>query len=219
LPTVPITTSLLFPALQQAMEGILLQALKAEIEIYKAFPKENGKFDLKKFDPRNHKTCFMGLGFSYNGQGTWYDTDLKRYRNAVGTMYHPVWGDNVTLLEIWGGDHFEKYPDMVRGVFAYCHNKGPLPELFFKANPFFVSENTGTFEADEEDKAEQRRTQLAIENEIRREHGLPLQDYLAEEIEAYRKADNWDEKYRCPKDRPHERKRPIRNEEENDDDE
>lgn len=216
LPVAPLTQTILMPALEQLQEP-LLQMLRAEIEIYKAFPKENGTFDLEQFNPRNHKTCFLGLGFFSTGQGEWQDADLVRYRRGVGTLHHPVWGNAVTLLEIWGGDHFEKYPDMVKGVYAYCYDQGPLPKLFFRANPFIVTENTGTFYLDEEDEAEQRLQQTAAENELRRQHGLPFQNYTAEEIESYRKADNWSEEHRCPKDEiPRGKRRPRWNDDEDD---
>ena len=206
LPETPFTNAL-WSVFHEMEKTLLLEMLLKEIEVYRKFPKDNGKYDPKHFDPRNHKTCFMGMGFFSNGQGGWRDVDLLKYRQSVGTLHHPVWGNKVTLLEIWGGDHFERWPDMVKAVYAYGWGKGKLPEVKFYVNPLIVSKDTGTFKMDEEDKEQQRSMQLAQENELRRQYGLPPQDYLSEEIEAFKEAGNWDEKHRCPKDTVTEKKK------------
>ena len=198
LPSVPFTESIVLPALWQLMLQPLLQALKAEIEVYRAYPKR-GKFDLKAFNPRNNKTCFMGLGFKSNDN--WTDAELRDYRKAVGTYSHKVWGDGVTLLEIWGGDHFEKYPEMVKAVFDYAYGgRNTMPKVTINIMPLIITKDTGTRILDEQQQAEVRIAILAQENEMRRQYGLPPSDWLAEEIEEMRKAGTWDEEHRCPKD-------------------
>ena len=207
LPAQPLTETHLFPLFWEMTRTILLKMLLMEIEIYKAFPKENGKYDLELFEPRNNKTCFLGLGFFRNGQGGWQDKDLITYRKRVGTISHHVWGSNVTLLEIWGADHFEKYPDMVKGVYAYCYEQGPLPEIQFYVNPLYLSKETGIWQPNEEDKAEARLLILAQENELRRQHGLAPVDYTMEEIEEFEKAGEWDATYKCLKSEVPEKQR------------
>lgn len=198
LPAVPFTQSIVFPALWELMLEPLLRALIAEIEVYKAYPKR-GKFDLEAFNPRNNKTCFMGLGFKANDN--WTDAELRDYRKAVGTFSHEVWGKGVTLLEIWGGDHFEKYPKMVREVFKYAYGgRKTRPEVKFHVMPLVITEHTGTMIYNEEQLAVMRAMQLAQENEIRRGYGLPAQDYLAEEIEQFRKDGLWDDRRNCLND-------------------
>lgn len=115
---------------------MLLKALLQEIEIFKRLPKANATFNLEEFDPRNPRTCFMGQGFFSNGRGleAMTDADLVEYRNAVGRFQHPVWG-HCTVLEMWGGDHFTEWPDMVKGVLAYCMGeRDELPHIEIKTN-------------------------------------------------------------------------------------
>lgn len=197
LPAMPFTESIVFPALWRMMLQPLLQALIAEIEVYRAYPKR-GKFDIEAFNPRNNKTCFMGLGFKANDH--WTDAELRAYRHAVGTFHHKVWGSEVTLLEIWGGDHFEKYPKMVQDVFSYAYGKRKtLPKVEFYIMPLIITPDTGTMIYNEDQIAEMRYFQLAQENELRRSYGLPAQDYLAEEIEEFRRDGKWDDKKNCLK--------------------
>lgn len=150
LPEHPITDDLI-PVLLKLCKEPLLEALKQEIEIYKAFPKQ-GRMDTLTFDTTNHKTCFMGQGFTVKSGQLFDDGDLKDYRKAVGTYRHGTWG-NATLLEIWGADHFKNYKPMVKGVFSYCKgDRTTLPHLAFHVFPLFSNENSGRWTLDEEDK-------------------------------------------------------------------
>lgn len=166
LPKEPITEGILMPALKAAMTGPLLQCLKKELEIYKAFPKPNAKPDVDTFDPRNNKTCFMGQGFFANSHGTfesWMDVDLEKYRQGVGTIPHPEWG-NVTLMEIWAADHFGEYPDMVLGAFEWCYGKRKkLPPLQFIVMPF-ANKHTGKWKMDDADRKAQEDRENFVEN-------------------------------------------------------
>lgn len=133
----------------------LIRMLKAEIEVYKAFPGK-ARYELDKFTPRNSRECFMGQGFKANGHGFegWTDYNLVRYRKAVGTIPHESWG-NVTLLEIWGGDHFEKWPKMVKDVFRYTHGDlSKLPKVTFYVNPFYKNSASGTWDPDPDEVAQ-----------------------------------------------------------------
>lgn len=144
LPKKSIVEEFLQPRLMEAMNDILVKALKQEIEIYKAYPKR-GKYNPETFDTRSTDSCYMGQGFKANGFGSegWYDADLKEYRQAIGTMAHMEWGD-CTLLEIWGGDHFESHKEMVTGVMEYAWGRRKtLPELHFYVNPFFKNHESG----------------------------------------------------------------------------
>lgn len=219
LPARPLIDTILHPHLDSLMSTVLLDILKKEIEVYKVYPKNNGKYDPEKFNPRNHKTCFMGMGFFANGQGGMEDSDLPVYRQGVGTLHHPTWGDHVTLLEIWGGDHFEKFPDMVKAVYDYAFGyRDTMPEVVFLVNPLVFSKDSGTFLMDEEDLAERRFMQLAAENQLRHNYGLKTQDYLADEIEVFRKEGKWNEKRQCLKeDKPEGRRRYDLEEDEEDD--
>lgn len=144
LPEKPIVEEFLQPRLMEAMEDVLVKSLKKEIEIYKAYPK-SGKYDMKTFDTRSPDRCFMGQGFKWNGVGAenWTDAELQEYRRRIGTLAHMEWGD-VTLLEVWGGDHFEQWPEMVQGVMRYCWGeRKTLPDIQFHVNPFFKNKVTG----------------------------------------------------------------------------
>lgn len=145
LPKKSIIDGFLQPRLMEAMNDVLIKALKKEIEIYKAYPKV-GQYVPGTFNPRSTDTCFMGQGFRGNGFGVenWSDAELAEYRKAVGTIAHTEWG-NCTLLEIWGGDHFEKYPDMVKGVMAYAFGATTtMPDIQFHINPFFKNSKSGS---------------------------------------------------------------------------
>lgn len=151
LPRKTIVSDFLQPRLMEAMHDVLIKALKKEIEIYKAYPK-TGKYNPNTFDTRSNDTCFMGQGFQANGLGPegWYDADLAEYRLAIGTIAHKEWGD-CTLLEIWGGDHFKDYPEMVRGVMEYAWGRRKtMPELQFHINPFFKNASSGKMQLSEQ---------------------------------------------------------------------
>jgi hypothetical protein len=150
LPKKPITDELV-PLLLKICKKPLLEALKQEIEIYKAFPKR-GRMDKLTFDTTNHKTCFMGQGFNVKSGEIFDDADLRDYRQGVGTFRHGTWG-NATLLEIWGGDHFKDYKPMVRAVFSYCKGeRATLPPLKFHVFPLFSNKESGRWTLDEDDK-------------------------------------------------------------------
>jgi hypothetical protein len=158
LPDHPITDELI-PVLMKLCKKPLLEALKQEIEVYKAFPKK-GRMDKLTFDTTNHKTCFMGQGFNVRSGELFDDADLKDYRKAVGTFRHGTWG-NATLLEIWGGDHFKDYKSMVKAVFSYCKDeRSSLPILKFHILPLFSNKSSGTWTMDESDKDVFRYTYL-----------------------------------------------------------
>ncbi len=150
LPKETITDSFLIPGIMKASKKILIEALKREIEIYKAFPKR-GRMDIKTFNTKNHKTCFMGQAFNVTNSA-FSDTDLRDYRKAVGTFKHGEWGD-ATLLEIWGGDHFDSHRDMVKGVFSYCRGtRETLPPLKFEVMPLFQNKKSGKTQHDSLDR-------------------------------------------------------------------
>lgn len=150
LPKVPITEELI-PILLKLCKKPLLEALKKEIEIYKAFPKA-GRMDKITFDTTNHKTCFMGQGFRVSNS-EFDDADLSDYRKAVGTFRHGTWG-NATLLEIWGGDHFKEHKSMVKAVFSYCRGeRTKLPSLQFYIFPLFSNPKSGRWTLDADDRA------------------------------------------------------------------
>jgi hypothetical protein len=147
LPKQTLIDTILMPKLN-LMFPTLLKMLYAELEIYRAYPKkpleESGKakIELKTFDARNHTTCFQGKAFTVK-DGILGDGDLRDYRNAVGTFNHSEWGD-VTLMEIWGGDHMKDYPEMVKQAFKYGANLiNTRPVLKFHINPLFMNKKTG----------------------------------------------------------------------------
>lgn len=165
LPKEPLTKTYLEPELNTSMKEVLIRTLKKEIDIYTKYPKK-GEYDLITFEPRNPKKCFMGQGFQANGSGLegWYDAELRQYRAAIGTIHHTEWG-NVTLLEIWGGDHMKDHGEMVRGVMEYAHGKGKTcPAVDFFVNPFYKNEQTGQMVLDDQDK--EKREEIAHLNKI-----------------------------------------------------
>lgn len=116
---------------------------------------------------------FMGQGFQANGSGLegWYDAELRQYRAAIGTIHHTEWG-NVTLLEIWGGDHMKDHGEMVRGVMEYAHGKRKTcPAVDFFVNPFYKNEQTGQMILDAQDEEQKEEaahlTKIADYCEIR----------------------------------------------------
>jgi hypothetical protein len=158
LPKKSIVDTFLQPRLMEAMEDVLIKALKQEIEIYKAYPKK-GKYQLTTFDPRSPGNCFMGQGFRGNGLGLegWYDGELQEYRRSIGTLSHKEWGDAVTLLEVWGGDHIKDYPEMVTGVMKYCWGeRKTMPEVRFYVNPFYKNASSGKMVLTEDEKAQNK---------------------------------------------------------------
>lgn len=169
LPKEPITGEGIHDKILKLTKKRAIEMLKAEIEVYKAFPKHTDKLDPETFNPRNSRQCFMGQGFKYNGHGFegWTDYELVRYRNAVGKIEHSTWG-NVTLLEIWGGDHFEKYPKMVKNVFLYGWGKiNEMPKITFHINPFAKNGKSGTWMPDPDE----------IYQEANRKHLIKIADY------------------------------------------
>lgn len=164
------------PIIEEIMDGSfiitrakLTKMLIEEIEVYKAFPKK-GNYDLEKFNTRNSRECFMGQGFKANSSGFegWTDYDLARYRKAVGTIQHPTWGD-VTLLEIWGGDHFEKYTKMVKEVHRYCHHERKTrPPVKFWINPLHANRQSGTWDPHEDE----------LWQEANRQHLIKIAHYI-----------------------------------------
>lgn len=147
LPKEPIISSKISDGSFIITRKELTEALIKEIGVYKAFPRE-GKYSPDTFNPRNSKECFMGQGFTANGNGFegWTDYDLARYRKAVGTLTHKTWG-TCTLLEIWGGDHFEKYQKMVKNVFLFCNGDlKTMPKVKFWINPLYANNLSGTWD-------------------------------------------------------------------------
>jgi hypothetical protein len=161
LPTETIIGSILEPAIEKRLFDVLAECIKKEIEIYRAYPKdpsisgddkkETPAEMLETFDPRNNNTCYMGKAFKANREAI--DADLRDYRKAIGTIHHPVWGD-CTLLEIWGGDHFEDHNEMVVGVFKYGMNlTDTCPEIKVYTNPLFKNKLSKEFKISEEQQA------------------------------------------------------------------
>ena len=156
LPKKSIISEFLEPRLMEAMNDVLIKALRKEIEIYKNYPKK-GEYNPNTFDTRSTDTCYMGQGFKGNGFGAegWYDAELQAYRKAVGTIAHREWG-NCTLLEIWGGDHFESHKDMVVGVMEYAHGlRSTIPEVQFYVNPLYRNNKSGKMILSESVKEDQ----------------------------------------------------------------
>lgn len=147
LPEKSLVETMLVPKIN-SMYPLLLKMLYAELEIYRAYPKkplaESGKAKaaIKTFDARNHTTCFQGKAFRVKDH-SYGDGDLREYRKAIGTFNHAEWGD-ATLMEIWGGDHMKKYPEMVKQAFKYGANLiSTRPVLKFHVNPLFMNGSTG----------------------------------------------------------------------------
>lgn len=148
LPKQSIISAMLEPELNKRLYGVLAKCIRAELEIYRAYPKKVKENEPvaemeKTFDPRNNDTCFMGKAFKANKHIT--DSELSIYRKAIGTVNHPVWGD-CTLLEIWGGDHFEEHNKMVVNAFRYGMNlTNTCPAIKVFVNPLFKNENSKEF--------------------------------------------------------------------------
>lgn len=166
LPEQTIISSVLEPLIEHSLFSILAQCVRQELEVYRKYPKKTKKYSdkeeetneqrVKTFDPRNNETCFMGKGFRGNTHSsnedpdtialdTMTDAELDDYRAAIGTIHHPMWGD-CTLMEIWGGDHFEEHNEMVVGAFKYGMNMtDECPEIKFYANPLFHNKKSKRF--------------------------------------------------------------------------
>ena len=164
LPTESIIDRIVKPKIEK-LYPTLVKALKEEIEIFRNMPKEEvteedmpkktkheQEWDEKKFDPRHPTTCFMGKAFKQKVGVT--TSPLELYRKRIGTIQHEVWG-NVTLLEIWGADHYKDYPKMVEGVFRYTYGlRNTLPRgIKFHINPLTPNERTGKMHKTKEEKA------------------------------------------------------------------
>lgn len=153
LPKQTLISTILEPAIESRMFDVIAECIKSELEVYRKYPKKE-KVEEKKeqmeetFDPRNNGTCFMGNAFKANDHVV--DAELIKYRRAIGTIIHPIWGD-CTLLEIWGGDHFEEHNDMVTGAFRYGMNlSDECPEIKVYVNPLFQNKKSKTFHLTEE---------------------------------------------------------------------
>lgn len=152
LPKETIISTILEPSIEERLFDIIAECIKKELEIYRNYPKNSKDHKSKEkstetFDPRNNETCFMGKAFRGNSELT--DHELAIYRKAIGTIHHPVWGD-CTLLEIWGGDHFEDYNKMVVGAFEYGMNlTNTCPDIKVFTNPLFQNKKSKTFRLSE----------------------------------------------------------------------
>lgn len=101
-----------------------------------------------------------GKAFKHNYKIT--DGELARYRQAVGTIPHPIWG-KCTLLEIWGGDHIGEYREMVIGAFKY--GAGLIkncPPIKVHVNPLFQNSKSGEFKITEEEREEQEYQEILM---------------------------------------------------------
>lgn len=164
LPEVSLIESIVKPKVEK-LYPTLLKALKEEIEIYRQLPKEEIKeeedipkksehekeWDEKKFNPRHPESCFMGKAFKQKVGVT--TSALELYRKRIGTIQHEVWG-NVTLLEIWGGDHMKDYPKMVTDVFKYAYGlrKTMSRGIKFHINPLTPNPDSGTMLSKKEER-------------------------------------------------------------------
>lgn len=158
LPKQTLIASILEPSIEKKLFGIIAKMIKTELEIYRQYPKrtmpdaEVKKEMVKDFDPRHPKTCFMGKAFKSNYNAT--DVELAKYRKAIGTIPHPLWGD-CTLLEIWGGDHMKDYGKMVIAAFKYGAGIiDTCPPIKVHVNPLFQNSKSGEFQTTDEEKEE-----------------------------------------------------------------
>lgn len=167
LPKQTIISSILEPSIEKRLFNVLAECVREELEVYKNFPKrtlmaesEKAKEDIKDFDPRHPKTCFMGKAFKGNYKYT--DADLAMYREAIGTIPHPTWG-KCTLLEIWGGDHIAEHKQMVLGAFKYAAGIiKNCPTIKFHVNPLFQNKKSGEFKITDEEKEENEYRELLM---------------------------------------------------------
>ncbi|MBS3914434.1 MAG: hypothetical protein KG003_08040 [Bacteroidetes bacterium] len=156
LPKETLISKIIEPQIEEHLFEALAECVMGELQIFRMYPKKIGsqpiEEKIKTFDPTNNETCFMGKGFKSNDE--LQDVELVKYRKAIGTIPHYVWG-NVTLLEIWGGDHFEDYPDMVIGAFEYAFRlRDECPKIKFYTNPLFKNEKSKEFKLSQKQKDE-----------------------------------------------------------------
>lgn len=167
LPKQTIISSILEPSIEERLFNILSKCIKEELEVYRKFPKRTAlkeestaKLEVKDFDPRHPTTCFMGKAFKSNNKIT--DSELRDYRNAIGTIPHPVWG-KCTLLEIWGGDHIAEHKEMVIAAFKYgagIIKNCPTIKVFI--NPLFQNKDSGIFTVTDEEREEHEYHELLL---------------------------------------------------------
>lgn len=167
LPTESIISQILEPSIEKKLFTIISKCIKAELEIYRKYPKKpiandnTDKEKVKDFDPRNNETCFMGKAFKKNGNLT--DAELSDYRKAMGTIPHPVWG-NCTLLEIWGGDHFEEHNKMVVNAFKYGIGLiDTCPTIKVFVNPLFQNKKSKDFQLSDDQREYQEQMEMLLE--------------------------------------------------------
>ncbi len=156
LPKETFVKRIIEPEIENCLFNALSECVRGELELLRIYPKKVGEEPVeekaKTFDPTNNSTCFMGKAFKSNNKLV--DVELVRYRKAVGTVPHWVWG-NSTLLEIWGGDHFEDYQEMVIGAFEYAFRlREDCPEIVFHTNPLFKNEKSKEFKLSESQREE-----------------------------------------------------------------
>lgn len=148
LPKQTIICDVLEPLISKTLFKALAKCVRTELEIYRNYPKKPSPDPVEEmldtFNPTNNETCYMGKGFKSN-DGDLVDAELYAYRRAIGTIPHYVWGD-VTLLEIWGGDHFEDHKHMVTGAFEYGMKlRDNCPVIKFFVNPLFKNKKSKEF--------------------------------------------------------------------------
>jgi len=162
LPKVPLTTSI-HKKIEKLLCPLMVKAIKAELEIYRAYPKrmnEDPKVATKTFDTRNPSTCFVGKGFKMNS--SLVDKELAIYRSKIGTIEHKEWG-NCTLLEIWGGDHFAEHPKMVKAAFSYGVGlRDTMPTIKIYVNPLVYTEKSGKTKYTQEEIEEREAFDLMV---------------------------------------------------------
>jgi hypothetical protein len=156
LPKQTIISTVLEPLIEKLLFKPLAECVRQELEVYRAYPKKKPDEPLKEmvdtFDPTNNESCYMGKGFKGNDE--LIDIELVHYRQAIGTIPHFIWG-NCTLLEIWGGDHFEEHKDMVLGAFEYGMKiRDDCPEIKFYTNPLFKNQRSKTFRLSDKQRKE-----------------------------------------------------------------
>ena len=183
------------PVLKKIMGDPLMRALKAELKLYRKFPK-TGKYKPLEFDPRNNSTCFMGHGFDHNGNGmleAWTSHDLKLYRGRIGTLPHKKWG-NCTLLEIWGADHFKAYPDMVKAAYDYGWGQlNRMPKLQFHFLPFVIEAGTSNWERKQIDDDRDKYQDDMIDHLVEAKVANRLREERIKWRKAYKERSEWEE--------------------------
>lgn len=154
--------TILEPEIETRLFDVLAKCIRQELEIYRNHPKRvEKKSDIvETFDPRDNKTCFMGKGFKANADIV--DSELAIYRKKIGTVPHFVWGD-CTLMEIWGGDHFEEHNEMVVDAFKYGMNLiDECPEIKVFVNPLFKNKRSKEFKISEAEQEYKQQMDLLL---------------------------------------------------------